>query len=231
MAYQKYTTTGNETLQSLAKRMGMKNWKNLLARNKTILYNKNGTLKAGQKLNTNVILTPGEKIAKNVPDQSREGFEKKYGLERDLRPEAAFQQIAEEQVNPEQLRIARNSINAYDMGMSQSGAWRTGGAMRQRVDLLNQLERQRKEAVNAFIEPQRELFNQWYNKELEAYGKSKTPNTYTLSKFGIDIPGVSQQTITPGEKYSYATPFDYKKVFGYGAYGGNIPTYGALTQL
>lgn len=242
-----YTVNKGDTLQSIAKKKGYSNWKDLWNSNVSTLkanFAKTGNylLKGGtinlpsSSSSFNVKAsgtTPSKAIAKTLgTDQTRQGFEKRFGMEQQLRPDAAFTQVAEENVNPEQLRLANKTISGYDLGLSTSGAWRTGQGMLDRGNLVNDLERQRKEAVNAFIQPQRELFSNWYNKELEAYGTSKNPNKYTLSKFNVDLPGVPAQVMSPSStKYQYNTPFNYGNLFKYGGYSAKANPFGTVTAI
>lgn len=243
-----YTVQKGDTIQSIAKKLGMKDWKALWNANRATLqanYAKTGNyLLRGKDISTKLggstgysvktTTTPSQKIAKGIAknDFSRAGFEKKYGTEQQLRPEAAFLQVAEQQVNPEAIRNARKQVGAYDMGLSQSGAYRTGAGMKERQGVVDQLERERKTMVNQYLQQQNDLFSRWYNKELEAYGTSKNPTKFTLSKFGVNIPGLDQTQYTPKKNsgYNYNTPFQYNNMFGYGAYGNNaVPMYGTIT--
>jgi hypothetical protein len=124
MAYQTYTVKPGDSLSKIASKLKLGSWQELYSLNKKIIGNNPNLIYAGQTYNipgtyqalasttttpaTQSGTTPSEDIGKAVAgpiwDPTRQNFIDKYGLEEALRPDAMFSAVAEEQVNPEQMR-------------------------------------------------------------------------------------------------------------------------------
>lgn len=238
-----YTVKGGDSLSKIYSKLGYKSWQDLYNANKSIIGSNPNLIRAGQQLSyasssgsssTSPSEDIGGGIASAVEDPTRESFIAKYGEETDLRPDAMFSAVAEERVNPEQLRIAAQAMKDLDWqrAIGGSGGRVSGSTLVARQNALNQLERQRKEAVNQYAQTQKELFNTWYNKEMNAYMTSKAPSTYQLNKFGIETPWAEGTTeVDTGTKYEYNPAFDMRNVFRLGGYSRPATMYNMPTPI
>lgn len=235
-----YKVQAGDTLSSIAKKLGVKNWRDIYNANLKIIKNPNMIYKGqtlsipGGKGSTAKAQTPSQQIAsqyaKTVEDPTRTGFEKKYGLESEIRPDEAFMQFAEQQVNPYMLDLAQKQVREFDWSSAISGASASGMNTANRGDLVNQLNSDRLNQINSYIKTQNDLFSNWYNKELNAYTTAKNPSKYQLGKFGINVGGKTQNLTPTKTQYTYASPIDYQKQFAYGGYYSRPRTWGDIIK-
>lgn len=236
-----YVVQRGDTLEKIAKKLGVKNWRDLWNMNvKTLKANhaKTGNyLLKGQKITTSAAKTGGSpsqqtgaKYANKVEDPTRQGFEKKFGLEGELRPDESFMQFAEQQVNPEALRQAQEQVRGFDWSAAISGASASGMNNLSRGNLINNLDRQRQTQINQFVGSQKDLFSNWYNKELNSYMTAKNPSKYQLGKYGINVGGATQNVTPNKNQYTYQSPINYQNQFAYGGYYNKPRTWGDIIQ-
>jgi LysM repeat protein len=258
-----YTVKRGDSLSKIYKSLGYKTWQDLYNANKKAIGSNPNLIYAGTKLNyagsggssgysssTNPTSVPsagiGTTIAATVEDPTRENFIRKYGNEQDtrdeagniiqgLRPDEMIQAVSEENVNPEQFRIASQYIKDLDWqrAISGSGGRVSGSTLWARQNALNKLERQRKEAVNQYTQTQNDLFSNWYNQEMEYYMKSKAPSAYQLNKFGIDTPWADNFSgdMSLRRAYEYKPALDITKSFNLGGYSRPATMYNMPTPL
>jgi hypothetical protein len=147
---------------------------------------------------------------------TKDAFHKRFGTLEENMPLAALEQFAEQQVNPDAFRNAVNQMSNLERGFSTSGSWRTGYAQSERERTLADLERQRKEMVSQYIDPQKELFKNWYGAEMENYMTSKDPSNYVLDRSGLggtfDDLGWTNDPSKPQNVYTY-NPIDMRNYF------------------
>jgi len=236
-----YVVQKGDTLEKIAKRLGVKSWRDLWNLNVKTLkanYAKTGNyLLKGQTLQTTAVKngTPSQQVgasyASKVEDPTRQTFINKYGSEADLRPDESFQQFAEQQVNPYMIEQAQKQVRGFDWSSAISGASASGMNQVTRSDLVNQLNSDRLNQINNYINTQNDLFSNWYNKELDAYGKAKNPSKYQLGKFGINVGGTTQNLTPTKTQYSYQSPVNYQNMFGYGNYYSRPRTWGDIIKV
>lgn len=236
-----YTVQKGDTLESIAKKLGVKNWRDLWNLNVKALkanYAKTGNyLLKGQNLSTKAAkgggspsFQVGSQYANKVADPTRQGFEKKFGMQDVLRPDEAFMQFAEQQVNPEALRLAQEQVRGFDWSSAISGASASGMNNLNRTGMINSLDRQRQTQINDYVENQRNLFSNWYDKQVQDYMTAKNPSKYQLGKFGINVGGTTQNLTPSTTQYSYTSPIDYQRQFAYGGYYNKPRTWGDIIK-
>ena len=246
-----YIVKGGDSLSAIARRLGLDGWQDLYNQNKSIIGSNPNLIRPGQVLTYGTggsssttttsgsgtlppSTTVGNTIAGTIEDPTRENFIAKYGTEEDLRPDAMFSAVAEERVNPEQLRLAAQQIKGLDWqrAIGGSGGRVSGSTMAARQNALAQMERQRREAVNQYTQSQKDLFNTWYNKEMNAYMTSQAPSAYTLGKYGLEMPGAEGMVdYDTSQRYEYNPAFDLQNVFRLGGYSRPATMYNMPTPI
>lgn len=251
MAYKTYTVKPGDSLSKIARQLNLGGWQELYNLNKKVIgsnpnliyagqtYNIPGTYQAPAPVTTTpptqpVTTTPSQSIGKTIAepiwDPTRQNFIDKYGLEEALRPDAMFHAVAEEQVNPEQMRLMSEAMEAYDRRFNLMGGYLSAGLQAQRNSYVDALERSRKEAINEYIQSQNQLFNKWYNQEMQRFMESKAPSDYTLQQYAV--PTVAGGTpYKPGTKYEYTPALDATNIFRYGGYSAPAAMYNAPTPV
>lgn len=160
-------------------------------------------------------------LAAQITEQTRQNFLSKYGSMEDLMPEAMFHAVGEQMVNPYELQNATRALEEYDRAFARGGGYRSRGLQAQRDARIREIDNARQEAINQYIQSQKDLFGRWYTQEMYNYQTSKAPSAYTLSKFGIGMPeGQTQDyTVSPtAPQYKYVTPYNAQSIFKYGGY-------------
>lgn len=180
--------------------------------------------------------TPSRDISEKVVAETappRERFEDVYGQLHEFMPEAAFTQFAAQQANPFHFRDMVRQTQDYERGLGLSGAWRTGYGDSGRTDLLNQLESQRKEAMQPFIQQQRDYFTDWYGAEKKRYETTDDPG-FSLDRAGLGgaFGGKGFAPSAKAHQYTY-NPLDLTKylrpsISGYGAAPNMDKLYGTI---
>ena len=250
-----YKVKSGDTLSSLYKKLGYKTWQDLYNANKQVIGNNPNLIYAGQVYNyagsggsSSTTGAPstgiGTTIAAAVEDPTRENFIKKYGREEDyidaegnlvqgLRPDEMFMAAGEERVNPEQMRIASQQMKNMDWqrAIGGGGGRVSGSTLLARQNAMNQLERQRKEAVNEYVQSQNQLYNTWYNTEMANYMKSKAPSAYQMNKFGVEMPTFTSPTGATPTSYGYTPAVDFTKTFNLGGYSRPAVMYNQPTPV
>jgi hypothetical protein len=222
------------SLNQIAKRAGVDGgWRELYEKNRTQV----GSLAGGaqdiaEDISSNV----------NVPEET---FRERYAWD-DFFPDYAVRQFAESQVNPEYNRIARQRLGTFDRDIGQSGAWRTGEAMNERQNVLDEIDRSRKAAVQDYIGGQEQLFRDWYNREMESY--MTDPSKYVMTGYEDEdwyrATQGANKNVDPGTRYSRwlkemgydISPkyenVDFQEGYNYGGYGaqaGGQDPYNPIT--
>jgi len=141
-----------------------------------------------------------------------------------------FHAVGEEQVNPEQMRLMSERMRGYDRGFNLRGGYLSAGLQSQRSSYVDALERSRKEAVNEFVQSQNQLFNTWYNQEMQRFMESKAPSDYQLQQYGVQTPG-SMTDYKPGTRYEYTPALDATNIFRYGGYSAPAAMYNTPTPI
>lgn len=245
-----YVVQPNDSLSKIASKLGLKSWQDLYNQNKQVVGSNPHRIYAGQKLTygspapapapvQTVAPAPapapvapsvqiGQTLAAPIAQMTRENFINKYGPEDALRPDAMFSAVAEERVNPEMLRQATQSVLGYDRAFNAGGGYLSGRMQLDRQGYIDNLERARKEATNQYVQSQNQLFNTWYNKEMESYMNSKAPDEYTMKEYGIDVPSTLPE-YDSSKKYEYQPSMNISDIFKYGGYRApasmfNMPT-------
>lgn len=237
-----YTVQKGDTLESISKKLGVKNWRDLWNLNLKTLkanYAKTGNyLLKGQSISTKAAAKGGgspstqvgSQYANKVADPTRQGFEKKFGMQDALRPDEAFMQFAEQQVNPEALRVAQEQVRGFDWSSAISGASASGMNDLNRTGLIDSLDRQRRTQISDYTNTQNDLFGNWYDKQVDAYMRAKNPSKYQLGKFGINVGGTTQNLTPSTSQYTYASPINYQQQFAYGNYYNKPRTWGDIIK-
>jgi len=173
-------------------------------------------------------------LDKLITDQTRQNFLAKYGTMQSLRPDAMFNALGEQMVNPTALQNATQAMADYDRVFARGGGYRSRGLQAKRDVYLTDIDKKRQETINQFIESQKDLFNKWYTKEMYNYQTSKVPSQYTLGKFGITNAGgtTDSYTVQPNQpKYEYKTPYNAQNIFKYGGYAKPRSLYNMPTPI
>jgi len=164
--------------------------------------------------------TESERLARLAAEkiQRKDAFHNRFGTLEQNMPLAALQQFAEQQVNPEAFRMANEQMRNIDWrrAISGSGAQMSGYGTMERSSALDQLERQRKEMVDRFVNSQKDLFSDWYRAELNNYMTSADPSNYQLNLGGLGGEfaklGWTNNPSQPQNQYSY-NPIDMRDYF------------------
>lgn len=176
---------------------------------------------------------PSEDLEKLITDQTRQNFINKYGSLLDLRPDAMFGAVSDQMVNPTYLQKTSDAMSEYDRAFARAGGSRSRGLQAKRAGYMTDLDLKRKEAVNQYMESQKDLFNKWYTQEMYNYQTSKAPSAYTLSKYGLgQDTGIPDYTVSKtAPRYEYKTPYDVSSIFKYGGYSKPRELYGKPTLM
>lgn len=225
-------------LASIQKELGVDGgWQDLYRMNKSVV---NNPQLLSQAYNTqgsqsfDPIAEVVNPIVENIKTPE-ETFREKYPMEQFM-PDPAIMQFAEQQVNPEYYRMAREQLGGYDTGANISGAYRTGESMRGRQAMLDQVDRERKGAMQEYIQAQKNLFNDWYSAEMQSY--MTDPSKYVMTGYenqpwymGTGGSSAYNEQGQPLYDYSY-NPVDFQSYFQYGGYQGRrpIPAYNQMTK-
>lgn len=248
-----YKVVPGDSLSKIASKLGLKSWQDLYNQNKSVVGSNPNLIYPGQVLTygstapassssgssststkTTTTVVPSQQIgttlAEPVSQMTRDNFIKKYGTEDVLRPDAIFRAVAEERVNPEMLREATAGVVDYDRAFNRGGGYLSGRMQLARQGYINSLERARKEAYNTYIQSQNQLFNEWYNKEMEQYMNSKAPSEYTMKSFGVEVPSTLPE-YDSGKQYEYTPAMDISSLFKYGGYAAPASMYNMPTVV
>lgn len=176
---------------------------------------------------------PSEDIEKLITDQTRQNFINKYGSLLSLRPDAQFSALSDQMVNPTYLQKTSDAMSEYDRTFARGGGSRSRGLQAKRAGYLADIDLKRKEAVNQYMESQKDLFNKWYTQEMYNYQTSRAPTDYTLSKFGLgNNTGIPDYTVSKtAPRYEYNTPYNANDMFKYGGYTKPRELYGRPTLV
>lgn len=180
--------------------------------------------------------TKSQKLAKEAAKYvgTKDSFRKKFGTEEQLIPRAAIQQFAAQQVNPEALRQSVRTMADTDLrrAISGSGAQVSGYGMRERENVLADLERQRRTAMKQYEDQQRNLFTDWYAAEMASYEKANDPNwKWDTAGLSGALGGSGYDPIKQAGSAVY-NPLDFRDYFrggvsGYQGAPGSL--YGTIT--
>lgn len=173
-------------------------------------------------------------LEKLITDQTRQNFLAKYGTMQSLRPDAMFNALGEQMVNPNALQNATQAMADYDRNFARGGGYRSRGLQAKRGSYITDMDTKRQETINQFIESQKDLFNKWYTKEMYNYQTSQVPSQYTLGKFGITNAGGTTDNYTAdpnAPKFQYKTPYNAQKIFQYGGYAKPKSLYNMPTPI
>ena len=169
-----------------------------------------------------------------ITEQTRQNFLAKYGAMQSLSPDAMFNAVGEQIVNPYELQNTTRAMEEYDRNFARGGGYRSRGLQAQRDAQVGNLDKARQETINQFIQSQKDLFSKWYTQEMYNYQTSKAPSTYTLNKFGITNPagGTTDYSVSPtAPKYEYKTPYNAQSIFKYGGYTSPSSMYNMPTPV
>jgi hypothetical protein len=245
---QTYTVKSGDSLSKIYKSLGYGSWQDLWNTWKSDSRSGNANLiYSGEKIPYKTTsaptstspaaaaptTTPSQNIANTVTEniQTRDQFAKRFGTLAEITPEAAFAQFGEQQVSPTYYRQASQALRDIMKQASASGAYRVGQTNSGMGNTLNDIESQRKAAVDQYIQQQKGNYTDWYNSEMESYMNAPDPaqwalNQYDLSGYGTDNSGYDNQY-----KYVY-NPVNLKNMFG--GYGSPFvkpgQLYGDLVQ-
>jgi hypothetical protein len=124
-------------------------------------------------------------------------------------------------------------MSGLDWNNALTGAYRSGQVGLGRENVLSGLERNRKEAVNTYVENQKNLFNEWYNNQMENYQNSAAPDAFTLGGYGIDLGNGNVYNVDTANrtKYTYNPAFSLTDLFKYGGYSAPTSMYNMPTAL
>jgi len=175
-----------------------------------------------------------DELNKLITGQTRQNFINKYGTMESLMPTAMFNALGEQMVNPYKLQNATRAMEEYDRNFARMGGYRSRGLQAMRDAQIRSVDKARQEAINQFIQSQKDLFSKWYTQEMYNYQTSKVPDQYTLSKFGIENPnGETQEyTVSPNAtQYKYTTPYNASSIFRYGGYSKPVSMYNMPTPI
>jgi hypothetical protein len=175
-----------------------------------------------------------DEITKLITDQTRQNFINKYGTMESLMPTAMFIALGEQMNNPYELQNATRAMEEYDRNFARMGGYRSRGLQAMRDAQIRSVDKARQEAINQFIQSQKDFFSKWYTQEMYNYQTSKAPDQYTLSKFGITNPnGETQEyTVSPNAtQYKYTTPYNASSIFRYGGYSKPTSLYNMPTPI
>ena len=203
---------------AIAKRLVLSGWQELYNRNKSVIGSNPTLIRPGQVLiygndssssspsttttpsttsspstTTSPSTTVGNILAATVEDPTRQNCIKKYGTMESLMPTAMFNALGEQMVNPYELQNATRAMEEYDRNFARMGGYRSRGLQAMRDAQIRSVDKARQEAINQFIQSQKDLFSKWYTQEMYNYQTSKVPDQYTLSKFGIENPSGETQ--------------------------------------
>ena len=254
-----YIVKPGDSLSAIAKRLGLSGWQELYNRNKSVIGSNPNLIRPGQVLiygndssssspsttttpsttsspstTTTPSTTVGNILAATVEDPTRQNFIKKYGTMESLMPTAMFNALGEQMVNPYELQNATRAMEEYDRNFARMGGYRSRGLQAMRDAQIRSVDKARQEAINQFIQSQKDLFSKWYTQEMYNYQTSKVPDQYTLSKFGIENPsGETQEyTVSPNAtQYKYTTPYNASSIFRYGGYSKPVSMYNMPTPI
>lgn len=186
-----------------------------------------------------------EEIKGLITDQTKINFANKYGYEEDyidvngnlirgLRPDAQFSALADQMNNPDYLQKTSDAMSEYDRTFARAGGSRSRGLQAKRAGYLTELDLKRKQAVNQYMESQKDLFNKWYNEQMFAYQKSSAPSEFQLAQYGLGGGAGAPQNYTVNKtapKYEYKTPYNASSMFKYGGYTRPKELYGRPTLM
>lgn len=172
-------------------------------------------------------------LEKLITDQTRKNFINKYGSLLSLRPDAMFSALSDQMVNPDYLQKTTNAMSDYDRVFSRGGGYLSRGLQAKRGDYLSELDLKRREAINQYMESQKDLFNKWYTQEMYNYQTSEAPSQYTLSNFGLENPNLPKDYTVGSNtaKYKYNTPYIARDIFKYGGYANPKKLYSSPVPI
>ncbi len=122
--------------------------------------------------------------------------------------------LAESQINPEINRLKYEAFQNLTGDLARSGAYRTGRGAQAQERLSNQIERQRKEQTQSFMDSIGGYTTDWYNRQQENYYKNPSafvmPTLPSFDEFTKQNPTLmeayNQQTNIPN---TYNSPFSF----------------------
>ena len=232
---QTYTVKSGDSLSKIYKSLGYSSWNDLWNSWKSSSRSKNPNLiYSGEKIpykTTSTASTPTttpqptitpqaitppsqsiiNPIVENIP--TREQFAKRFGTLGEITPEGAFAQFGEQQVSPTYYRQASQALRDIMKQASASGAYRVGQTSSTMGNTVNDIEAQRKAAVDQYIQQQKANFTDWYNAEMESYMNAPDPSAWAINNFDLSGYGVDNSGYDNQYKYVY-NPVNLRNMFG-----------------
>ncbi len=242
-----YTVKGGDTLSGILKKLGAKSWSSPSTWN--LVKTASGSphmIRPGERLDLSRVpgiaqtstapktttpkttQTPGEKLIEGVADKKApmRKFEDSYGELRDMMPLPYMQQFAAQQANPFALREAVRTMRDWERGLG-GGYHGSGYQQAQRQRGLHDVQTYQKELEQQFLDPQKQLFTDWYGTEKERY---ELDPTYEARRFA-DPNLMGGREFDPNQSFANLAynPYDVTQHFGGGISGyGATPDYGRL---
>jgi len=225
-----YTVKSGDSLSKIYKSLGYGSWQELWNSWKSSSRSGNPNLiYSGEKIpyktastTTSETTTPAptnnppskdlvDPVVAEIP--TRDQFAKRFGTLDEITPTAAFTQFGEQQVSPTYYRRANEALREIMRSASASGAYRVGQTNTDMVKTLDQVESERKAAVDAYVQAQKANYTDWYNAEMDSYMNSPTPADWALDEFDLTGYGVDNSAYDNQYKYIY-NPINLKGFFG-----------------
>lgn len=224
-----YTVKSGDSLSKIYKSLGYKSWQDLWnewksssrSGNPNLIYSgekipyKTTSTTTSKTVAPTTTKTPSQTLVEPVASEiaSREQFAKRFGTLDEITPTAAFTQFGEQQVSPTYYRKANEALREIMRSASASGAYRVGQTNTGMTKTLNDIESERKAAVDAYIQAQKANYTDWYNAEMESYMNSPTPANWALNEFDLTGYGVDNSGYDNQYRYEY-NPINLKSYFG-----------------
>jgi hypothetical protein len=249
VSYQTYTVKSGDTLSAIARAHGLSGWQELYNYNKGVIgknpnyilpnqvYNIPGTYQAPAPAPVaappppavDPVIQQVQEIQKYKP--TREAFESKIGgkLEDFIAGSTAqLHQFAAQHINPEALRASTRAIRQASMGAGGGMAETSGYGRAQGQELLDALERSRKEEIDRTIKQQQGLIGKWFGDEYSGYQLAESPD-WLASMAGLE-PIMGQGWTLPKKPGTYQD-VNLTDIFSnMGSNYGQLPTnlYGSI---
>lgn len=121
--------------------------------------------------------------------------------------------LAESQINPEIARARGMDMNSLQKTAAATGSYRSGFLPTQGNRISDMYERQRKEQVEQFTGTIKDLANNWYTDQMEAYGKNPSkyvmPTLPSWDDFMKQNPGYNNtyNNVIANQPTTYTSPF------------------------
>lgn len=137
--------------------------------------------------------TPVKPVLSAAP-QPRKAFSEVLPFDKVFNPNL-ITGFAESQINPEIARQRFSQTQDLGRGLASSGGWMSGTGNMAQTDLLNNLERARKEQVGGFTDTIKNNLTDWYNRQYDTYNKNPSafvmPELPSMNQYLNNNPGMA----------------------------------------